>query len=333
MPKVVATTAPAGLPVALDAVADRARAYVREARAQNTRRAYASDWQAFAGWCAAAQLQAMPAAPETVGLYLAAQAETLRPGTLGRRLVAIAAAHRAAGHQLDTRHRAIRETLAGIKRQHGTAQQGKAPAVVAEIRRMVEAQPETLAGTRNRAILLLGFAGAFRRSEIAGLDVEDLAFTAEGVVVALRRSKTDQQGEGRKVGLPYGSTPATCPVRTLRAWLDAAQITTGSLFREIGTGGQVVTAYLDAAGRQRGERLSDKSVALVVKAAARAAGLDPARYGGHSLRAGLATSAAAAGVTERSIMQQTGHRSVTMVRRYIRSGELFRENAAAGVGL
>ena len=332
MPQPLAPIA-ATLPVALEAVAERARDYIREAKAANTRRAYASDWQAFAGWCAATGLEALPAAPETVGLYLAAQAETLRPGTLGRRLVAIAAAHRAAGQQLDTRHRAIRETLAGIKRQHGTAQQGKAPAVIAEIRRMVEAQPEGIAGTRNRAILLLGFAGAFRRSEIARLDLEDLAFTAEGLIVTLRRSKTDQQGEGRKVGIPYGSTPATCPVRTLRAWIDAANVTAGALFREIGTGGQVVTAYLDAAGRRRGERLSDKSIAMIVKGAAKAAGLDPARYGGHSLRAGLATSAAAAGVTERAIMQQTGHRSVAMVRRYIRSGELFRENAAAGVGL
>lgn len=332
MPQPLAPIA-ATLPVALEAVAERARDYIREAKAANTRRAYASDWQAFAGWCAAAGLEPLPAAPETVGLYLAAQAETLRAGTLSRRLVAIAAAHRAAGQQFDTRHRAIRETLAGIKRQHGTAQQGKAPAVISEIRRMVEAQPEGIAGIRNRAILLLGFAGAFRRSEIAGLNLEDLAFTTDGLVVTLRRSKTDQQGEGRKVGIPYGSTPATCPVRAMRAWIDAAGLETGSAFREVGTGNRVVAAYIDAAGKQRGARLSDKSIAAVVKGAAKAAGLDPARYGGHSLRAGLATSAAAAGVPERAIMAQTGHRSVAMVRRYIRSGELFRENAAASVGL
>ena len=321
------------VPATLGAVAEQARAYIRESRATNTRRAYAADWQAFTAWCASAGLVPLPAAPETIGLYLAAQASTLRPGTLGRRLVAITAAHRAAGHQLDTRHAAIRETFAGIKRTHGTAQQGKAPAVVAELRRMVEAQPEGLAGTRNRALLLLGFAGAFRRSEIAALNVEDLAFTAEGLVVTLRRSKTDQAGEGRKVGLPYGSTPATCPVRSVKAWIDAASLASGAVFREIGTGGAVVAAYTDAAGNRRGERLSDKSIAAVVKAAARAAGLDPARYAGHSLRAGLATSAAAAGASERAIMNQTGHRSVAMVRRYIRSGELFRENAAATVGL
>jgi site-specific recombinase XerD len=327
----VATTA--ALPAIIQAAADKARDYIRESRAANTRRAYAADWRAFAAWCADAGLASLPAAPETVGLYLAAQADHLKVGTLGRRLVAITAAHRAAGHQLDTRHVAIRETFAGIKRRYGTAQQGKAPAVVAELRRMVEGQPDTLAGTRNRAILLLGFAGAFRRSEIAGLAVEDLAFTADGLVVTLRRSKTDQEGAGRKVGIPYGSTPATCPVRAVRAWIEAAGLAGGALFREIGTGGRIVAAYTDAAGRQRGERLSDKSIANIVKAAAKAAGLDPARYAGHSLRAGLATSAAAAGASERSIMAQTGHRSVGMVRRYIRSGELFRENAAATVGL
>jgi site-specific recombinase XerD len=331
MPLPVATAA--ALPAIVQAAADRARDYIRESRAANTRRAYAADWQAFAAWCAGAGLEPLPAAPETVALYLADQAQHLAVGTLGRRLVAITAAHRAAGHQLDTRHAVIRETFAGIKRSHGTAQQGKAPAVVAELRRMVEGQPNTLAGTRNRAILLLGFAGAFRRSEIAGLAVEDLAFTADGLVVTLRRSKTDQEGAGRKVGIPYGSTPATCPVRAVRAWIEAASLACGALFREIGTGGQLVAAYTDTAGRQRGERLSDKSIANLVKAAAKAAGLDAARYAGHSLRAGLATSAAAAGASERAIMAQTGHRSVNMVRRYIRSGELFRENAAAVVGL
>jgi site-specific recombinase XerD len=323
----------AALPAIVQAAADRARDYIRESRAANTRRAYAADWQAFAGWCADAGLEPLPAAPETVALYLADQAQHLAVGTLGRRLVAITAAHRAAGHQLDTRHVAIRETFAGIKRSHGTAQQGKAPAVIGDLRRMVEGQPDTLAGTRNRAILLLGFAGAFRRSEIAALDFADLAFTADGLVVTMRRSKTDQEGAGRKVGIPYGSTPATCPVRAVRAWIEAAGLAGGALFREIGTSGQLVAAYTDAAGRQRGERLSDKSIANIVKASAKAAGLDPARYAGHSLRAGLATSAAAAGASERSIMQQTGHRSVNMVRRYIRSGELFRENAAAVVGL
>lgn len=311
------------LPANLAAVADQARDYMRAAKAPNTQRAYRADWQAFADWCQAQGLPALPAAPQTVGLYLAAQASILRPATLGRRLVAISAAHRAAGHALDTRHAAIRETLAGIKRTHGTAQVGKAPAVTADIKAMVAAQPGNLLGLRNRTILLLGFAGAFRRSELAALDLADLDFTRDGLVVTLRRSKTDQDGQGRKVGIPYSANPETCPVRTAQDWIAAASIASGAVFLQIGPAGNAVT----------GERLTDKSIALVVKRAARLVGLDPARFGGHSLRAGLATAAAQAGASERSIMAQTGHKSLPMVRRYIRSGNLFKENAAASVGL
>ena len=198
---------------------------------------------------------------------------------------------------------------------------------------MIAAQPDTLAGLRNRALLLLGFAGALRRSELVGLDVEDLDFTSAGLVVTLRRSKTDQDGDGRKLGVPYGGRLETCPVRTSQSWLSAAAITTGPMFREITKADRILNPYTDKKGRQRGVRLGDKAVALIVKRAAQEAGLDPTRYAGHSLRAGLATSAAAAGASERAIMATTGHRSVQMVRRYIRSGELFRENAAATVGL
>lgn len=211
---------------------------------------------------------------------------------------------------------------AGIRRTKGVAQQGKAPAVTADVRAMVAALPDTLLGLRDRAILLLGFAGAFRRSELVDLDREDLEIGSEGITATLRRSKTDQEGEGRKIGIPYGVRPETCPVRAILAWLDAAGIEDGPMFRSVNRHGQL----------QPG-RLSDKAVALVVKRQAQACGLDPARYAGHSLRAGLATSAAAAGVQERTFMAQTGHRSEKMVRRYIREGSLFRENAAAAVGL
>jgi integrase len=268
-----------------------------------------------------------------VGLYLASEAGRLRPGTLARHLVAITAAHRAAGHQLDTRASAIRETLTGIKRTHGTSQTGKAPALVTDIKAMIKAQPDTLAGFRNRALLLVGFAGALRRSELVALDVEDLDSTSDGLVVTIRRSKTDQDGQGRQIGVPYGRHMKTCPVKSLQSWLEVAGITSGAIFREITRGDRIATAYVDKSGRQRGLRLSDKTVALVVKRAAKAAGFDPKMYAGHSLRGGLASSAAAAGASERSIMATTGHRSVQMVRRYIRIGELFRENAAATVGL
>ena len=176
-------------------------------------------------------------------------------------------------------------------------------------------------GKRDRALLLVGFAGAFRRSELVSLDVADVAFDPNGLTIRLRRSKTDQEGEGRKVGLPYGSNLATCPVRALQEWLHVAAITNGALF-----------VGINRHGTPQG-RLSACAVALIVKKVVAAAGLNPDLYAGHSLRAGLATSAAMAGVSERSIMAQTGHKSVMMVRRYIRDGSLFRENAAAGIGL
>ena len=186
---------------------------------------------------------------------------------------------------------------------------------------------ETLAftsaiGTRDRALLLVGFAGAFRRSELVSLDVADVTFGADGLIVQLRRSKTDQEGEGRKVGLPFGSNPLTCPVRALRAWLDVAVVARGPIFRAVDRHGNVADV-----------RLTDQSVALVVKRCAKAAGLDSEKYAGHSLRSGLATAAAMADVSERAIMAQTGHKSLPMVRRYIRDGSLFRRNAAAAVGL
>ena len=187
---------------------------------------------------------------------------------------------------------------------------------------MVTALPDGILGTRDRALLLVGFSSACRRSELVGLDHQDVQPTSDGLVLTLRRSKTDQEGAGRSIGVPYGSDPNTCPVRSLAAWLDASGITAGPIFRPINRHGHVGSS-----------RLSDRSVALIVKKYAAAAGLGPQHYSGHSLRAGLATSAAAAGASERAIMAQTGHRSAAMVRRYIRDGSLFRENAAAVVGL
>src|SRR3989442_4717742 len=186
---------------------------------------------------------------------------------------------------------------------HGTAQVGKAPVVVDELRRMVDALPGSTLGVRDRALLLLGFAGAFRRSELVGLDVGDVRQTADGLVVTVRRSKTDQEGAGREVGIPFGSTPATCPVRAVRAWLKARAIAGPALFCRI-----------DKHGRQLPGRLGDRAVARVVQRTARAAGLDADAYAGHSLRAGLATSAAAADVPERVIAEQTGHRSMAVLR-------------------
>ncbi len=303
-------------------LADKARAYMSQSKAPNTKRAYLQDWQDFAGWCLAQGLDALPALPQTVSLYITALADRCKPSTIARRMVAISQVHQSAGHDTPTTSLVVRSTIAGIRRTKPTAQQGKAPAVTNVVRAMVATLDDSLGGKRDRALLLLGFAGAFRRSELVALDVADVEQTEDGLIIVQRRSKTDQEGAGRMIGIPYGVSAATCPVRALKAWVAAANITSGPLFRSLRKGGRV----------QAG-RLSDKSVALIVKQCALAAGLDASAFSGHSLRAGLATSAAAAGVGEHDIMLQTGHKSVQMVRRYVRKGSLFRNNAAASVGL
>ena len=310
--------------VALVPAADRAREFIRAAKAPATIRAYRADWRDFESWCSAHGLTSLPAAPGTVALYLAESADRLKPATLTRRLAAISKAHSAAGNEspASMKHAAVKEVLSGIRRTKGTASACKAPLLVGQLKAALRDSREDLLGIRDRALLLVGFAGAFRRSELVSLEVADIAFTDDGLVITLRRSKTDQEGESRKVGIPHGSKPATCPVRNLRAWLETAGISEGPVFRSV-----------DRHGKLGVVALSGRAVALIVKRAARLAGLDAEVFAGHSLRAGLATSAAAAGASERSIMEQTGHRSVQMVRRYIRDGSLFRDNAAAHVGL
>jgi integrase len=237
--------------------------------------------------------------------------------------VVISQAHKAADLASPTTSSLVRRTHAGIRRTIGTAQLGKTPALVADLKRMLQKVPNTRVGLRDRALLLLGFAGGFRRSELVALNVEDLEFSSAGLVVTMRKSKTDQEGRSRRIGIPYGSTENTCPVRSVQAWLESARISDGAVFRS-----------LDRFQRVPPRRLSDKAVARIVKRRAKAAGLDPDRYAGHSLRAGLATSAAAGGASERAIMNQTGHRSTDMVRRYIGEANLFApDNAASLAGL
>jgi integrase len=264
----------------------------------------------------------MPATPEAVAAYIADCADRLKVGSVQRRLNAITEAHKAAGLESPTHSAIVANTMKGIRRTLGTAPAQKAAALTADIRAMVDAADGGLIGLRDRALVLLGFAGAFRRSEIVALDAADFAFSRDGLTVMLRRSKTDQEGAGRKVGIPYGANPETCPVRTMQSWIEEAGISDGPVFRSINRHGQV----------QAG-RLSGIDVARVVKKLAQRAGLDAGKYAGHSLRAGHATTAAIAGASERSIMNQTGHRSVQMVRRYIRDGSLFRENSAGKLGL
>src|ERR1043166_7651667 len=304
---------------------EQARVYIQSAKAPATLRSYRSNWQSFTDWCEDHHLVSLPATPETVALYLAALAqsfnqfgELLSVATLEQRLKAISQIHQAASHESPTRSMQVRLVMQGIRRSKGTAQQGKAPTVVDEVRQMVTASRDknsnSLSGFRDRALLLVGFATAMRRSELVALNVEDLEWATQGVVVLIRRSKTDQIGEGRKVAVPFGTNPDTCPVRALKAWLNAAVIASGAIFRQVTQHGGLLG------------RLTDQSVALIVKRYAELAGLDPKRYAGHSLRAGCVTSAVRAGAPEHLIMRQTGHTSVVTLRRYIREADLFGNN-------
>ena len=301
---------------------ERAREFIQASKAESTLRGYRADWREFYTWCGDQHICPLPASPEAVAAYIADCAARLKVGSIQRRLNAIAEAHKAMGIDSPTHHAMVVNTIKGIRRTRGTAPAQKAPALTEDIRAMVDATDAGIIGARDRALILAGFASAFRRSELVGLDVDDCIFGKDGLSVTLRRSKTDQIGVGRKIGIPYGANPTTCPVRVVQSWIEQAGITSGPLFRSISRHGRV----------QPG-RLSGIDVARVVKKLADRAGLDPAKYAGHSLRAGHATSAAIAGASERSIMNQTGHRSVQMVRRYIRDGSLFRENSAGKLGL
>ncbi|HUD98327.1 MAG TPA: site-specific integrase [Bryobacteraceae bacterium] len=302
----------------------QAREFAAAAKANNTLRAYQADWRDFRNWCAAHQYTPLPATPQTVALYLTDRAATLKASSLARRLTTINRAHQAAGFASPAtmQNAVVSEVWKGIKRTKGIAQHGKKPFLTADLRRMIAALPRDLRGTRDRALLLVGFAGGFRRSELAALRIEDLETTPDGLIVRLGRSKTDPEGQGRPVALPFGSDSQTCPVRAVRTWLEQAGIANGPLFRAI-----------DRFGRLNERALHPDSVGYLVKRAAGQAGLVTVEYAGHSLRAGLATQAAMNGASELAIMKQTGHRSLATVRRYIREGTLFRDNAAAKLGL
>jgi integrase len=308
--------------VELAEIASDARDYVAASRAENTTRVYRTGWAQFTAWCDGHGVTALPAGAETVALYVADLAKTAKPATIDLRLAAISAAHRAAGHDSPTKEEAVRLVRRGVRRKLGTAQRQVRPVTVPDLRTMLQGLGTDPAGCRDRALLLIGFAGALRRSELVGLDVADVTEGSDGLTVRLRRSKTDQEGAGRTVGIPFGSNPVTCPVRAWRAWLELSSITEGYAFCPV-----------DRHGHLGATRLSAPAVALVLKRHASRAGLDPGEVAGHSLRAGLATAAAAAGVPERVIANQTGHRGTAMLRRYIREGSLFRENAASAVGL
>lgn len=300
----------------------RSAEYMTAAKSSNTIKAYRKDWDNFCQFCEEAGLQSLPTDNNTVVSYLTVQAENHKVSTLERRIASISQAHQAAGYPTPTSDMQVRVLMQGIRRTNGTAQNQKAPAVSSDIKAMVATLPDNLLGIRDRALILVGFAGGFRRSELVSLDFEDLDFKREGLIVNIRKSKTDQEQQGRKVGIPYGSNYDTCPVRSVQNWIEQSGLTSGPLFRSVNRHGNI----------QEG-RLSDKAVSLIVKKYAQSAGLDASKYSGHSLRSGMATSAAMNGVSERAIMRQTGHKSEAMVRKYIREGSLFQGNAAAQLGL
>jgi site-specific recombinase XerD len=303
-------------------LADAAVGFANANRSAATERAYLSDWADFSRWADAHQLVALPAQPETVALYLTHLAATHRPSTIGRRVASISIMHRRNGFDTPTTSPAVREVLKGIRRTLKTAQRQAAPATIGEIRRIVAHLSDDLLASRDRALLLVGFAGALRRSELVALDLDDLCDRPEGIVATVRCSKTDQEGEGRDVAIPYGRDSETCPVTALRTWLGRSAISAGPVFRSV-----------DRHGNVSRHRLSDRAVALMVKRRVREAGLDPTSYSGHSLRAGFATTAAANGATERAIATQTGHQSMEVLRRYIRMGTIWSDNAASSLGL
>jgi integrase len=314
--------------ISLQPTIAQAQVFVEASQAPDTRRAYAADWVDFSAWCAKRQLTTLPASSATVALYLADLAAPADPqqrprkvSTIQRRLAAIVARHRMHNYDSPAEGREVRAVMAGIRRTLKVAPAEKQPISLPMLQAMLLALPETIKGWRDRAVLLVGFAGAFRRSELVDLDLEDVQFTPEGMVITLRSSKTDQEGRGAYKAIPYGLHQLTCPVRTLQRWIEAAQVHQGRLFRSM------------RSGRVQTRGLLGRDVARIVKAAAAAAGFDPTELSGHSLRAGFATSAALAGVEEYAIMEQTGHRSVMTLRRYVRKGSLFRNNAAARIGL
>jgi site-specific recombinase XerD len=297
--------------------------YIRSSKAANTVKAYRSDWASFTAFCQGRGVASLPAAAATVAAYAADAANRLRANTIERHLTAISQAHQLAGLDNPVEEKLVRTVMAGIRRLKGAAQKGKDPLSPELLRRMLAGAPDNLRCARDRALLLVGFAGALRRSELIELRYEDVQITSDGLVVTIAKSKTDQEREGQTVGIPYGGHPASCPVQALTTWLERSNITYGYLFTAIGRWGGEVTA----------KPLCGHQVAKIIKQLAARAGLDPAAFSGHSLRSGLATSAAEGGASERAIMEQTRHRSLKQVRKYIRRGSLFRDNAAARSGL
>lgn len=295
-------------------LSDGVHTLISNSLSEATRRAYRSDMAHYLAWGGT-----IPSIPEVVAEYLADLAKTHTVATINRRIASLAKAHRAIGADDPVKAEIVKSTMRGIRRTVGTSQREAKPVLKEDLFQMLAGIDDSPKGQRDKALLLIGFAGAFRRSELVGLDFDDIEHVRQGVVVTLRRSKTDQTGAGRKIGIPFGRT-RWCPVTHLTYWLDHAGIEDGAIFRSINRHGHVAT-----------QRLSSEAVSIIVKERAEAAGFDPKAYSGHSLRAGLATSAVVAGVSTLSIRRTTGHASDAMLARYVRVGDMFTDNAAGAV--
>ena len=293
---------------------------LKSSKANNTLRAYKSDFKDFGAFCAKHGFNSMPTEPKVVSLYLTHISASSKISTLRRRLVSIGVVHKIKGHYLDTKHPVIIENLMGIKRKKGSIQIGKKPILINHLKsiiNVIDAQKtEKIKKLRNRTLILIGFGGGFRRTELISIDYEDLDFVEEGLKLTLRKSKTDQFGEGLVKGIPYFTNEKYCPVTSLKNWINFSKIKTGPIFRRFAKG-SILTS----------NRLTDQSVVLIIKDCLKLAGIENKNFSGHSLRSGFATVAAEAGADERSIMAMTGHKTTQMVRRYIREANIFKNNA------
>ena len=294
---------------------------LKNSKSQNTIRAYKSDFKDFELFCVKNGFKSMPSDSKIVSLYLTyLSTNEVKMSTLKRRLVSIGVIHRMKGHYLDTKHPSIIENIMGIKRRKGSIQKGKKPILISNLKNIInvidQIKDDDIKRSRDRTIILIGFSGGFRRNEIVSLDYDDLDFVNEGLKINLKKSKTDQFGEGSIKALPYFDNPNYCPVKSLQKWLNYSKIDNGPVFRRLNKGSKLTE-----------NRLTDQTVAILIKKYLQLAGIDSKNYSGHSLRSGFATSAADSGAEERSIMAMTGHKSTEMVRRYIKEANLFKNNA------
>ena len=311
----------------LKSLQDETLKNLKNSKALNTVRAYKSDFKDFGLFCVQNGFKNLPSDPKIVSLYLThLSTKEVKLSTIKRRLVSIGVIHKMKGYYLDTKHPVIVENLMGIKRRKGTVQKGKKPILISDLKKILkvidEQNIQDIKKLRDKSIILIGFSGGFRRNEIVSLDYEDLDFVDEGLKITVKRSKTDQFGEGSIKALPYFEDSVYCPVTILQRWLNISKIRKGSVFRRFSKGSKLTN-----------DRLTDQTVALLIKDYLNIAGIDSKNYSGHSLRSGFATSAAESGAEERSIMAMTGHKSTEMVRRYIKEANLFKNNALSKIKL